>query len=168
MPSPRVIAIALLLLAPAMVSAQSFSLNAGATVITVVTVTRLADLSFGATAVVPGTGATIPAANGGRARVDYNEPAVVTIPAFIMLAGPGGTSLRVDLTCAQATTSASASPTPFSSAGCPGGYTPPISGNVGGTHHVYIGGTVSPASSSGALAGSYAGTFSVTATYTAY
>jgi hypothetical protein len=167
MPSPRVIALALLLLAPATVPAQSFSLNAGATVTSAVTVVRLGDLSFGATAIVPGSGATVTAANGGRARLDYNEPAAVAIPAFVMLAGPGGTLLRVDLACAQATTSSSPSPTPFS-AGCATGFTPPVSGDIGGTHYVYIGGSVSPASSSGALAGSYAGTFSVTATYTAY
>jgi hypothetical protein len=173
MPSPspflsrRILAVVLLTGTPVLASAQSFSLNAGATVTSVVTVARLGDLSFGTTAIAPGSSASVTAANGGRARVDYNEPALVTVPPFVMIAGPGGTLLRVDLACAQATTAASAAPTPFAS-GCAGGYTPPISGDIGGTHYVYIGGAVSAASSSGALAGSYAGTFSVTATYTAY
>ena len=163
----RTVAAALLLLAPLAARGQSYSVNAGATVTSVVAVARLADLSFGAAPIIPGASATVTPAHGGKARIDYNEPAVVAIPAFIMVPGPGGALLRVDLTCAQATTAASAAPTPFGS-GYAGGYIPALNGDIGGTHYVYIGGVVSAASSSLAVAGSYAGSFSVTATYTVY
>jgi hypothetical protein len=167
MPSTRLLAIALLLSVPVAAPAQAFAVNAGATVTSAVTVVRLGDLSFGATPIIPGSGATVTAANGGRAQLNYNEPATVTIPAFVMVAGPGGALLRVDLACAQATTPTSSTPTPFS-AGCAAGFIPPITGDIGGTHYVYIGGTVTSVASGGAGAGSYAGTFPVTAAYVAY
>ncbi|MDB4879284.1 MAG: hypothetical protein JWL60_730 [Gemmatimonadetes bacterium] len=163
---PLALPLALLLALPRS-GARAQALNAHATVASSVSITRVADLAFGAVAITPGILATVTPANGGRARIDYNEPATVTAPAFVMLAGPSATQLRVDLQCAAHATSASSAPVLFP-AGCAGGFSAPISGNVGGTHYVYVGGTVAAAASSAAPAGSYAGSFSVTATYVVY
>jgi hypothetical protein len=165
----RPFALGLLLVAlwPLEMRAQNFSLNAQATVASQVTVARLADLAFGATAVVPGVSTSVTPANGARVRLDFNEPATVTTPNFVMIGGPAGASLRVDLVCAQDPSAVAATPTAFP-APCAGGFVPPISGNVGGTHYIYIGGTIVSASSMTVPAGSYAGTFSVTATFVSY
>jgi hypothetical protein len=165
----RAFLLATLMLAvwPLEVRAQSFSLNAHGTVASAVAIARLGDLDFGATAVVPGTSVSVAPANGARGRVDFNEPTTVTAPDYVMIAGPGGAQLRVDLVCAQATTAVSASPTSFV-APCAGGYVPPIAGNVGGTHYIYVGGTIAPLSTATIRAGSYAGSFPVTATYVSY
>lgn len=153
--------------APRAARAQAFSANAHGVVATVVSLARLNDLAFGATAITPGVLTSVTPANGARLRVDYNEPASVTSPSFVMLSGPGGAQLRVDLVCAQATTAANPSPTPFTGP-CAGGFVTPISGSVGGTHYVYIGGTVTGGSSSAAVAGSYAGSVTVTAAFVVY
>jgi hypothetical protein len=165
----RPLSIALLMLAvwPLEVRAQNYSVYARGRVASTVTVARLGDLSFGAAAIIPGIAATIAPANGARVRVDFNEPTTVTAPNFVMIAGPAGASLRVDLVCAQDASAASPAPTAFA-APCAGGFIPPMSGNVGGTHYVYVGGTVAPASSLSAPAGVYAGGFSVTATFVSY
>ncbi|MDB4887295.1 MAG: hypothetical protein JWN79_2733 [Gemmatimonadetes bacterium] len=147
--------------------AQNYSLNAHATVTSSVSVAQVASLGFGSAAIVPGTAITVSAANGGKARVDFNEPTVVTVPAFLLLAGPFGSQVRVDLACAQATTASASAPTLFSS-GCAGGFTPPLGGHVGGSHYIYIGGALSSAASSAAPAGSFTGSFSVTASYVVY
>lgn len=167
-PLPRFLALAAVVaLAPASASAQSYPLNALGTVATAVTLAKLADLSFGATAIVPGAAASVAPANGARARLDYNEPASVTLPNFVMISGPGGALLRVDLVCAQHATAAAPSPTLFV-APCAGGFIPPIGGNVGGTHYIYVGGTVAAPATSLARAGAYAGSAMITATYVAY
>lgn len=152
---------------PLEVRAQSFSLNGHARVASAVSLARLSDLAFGATAIVPGTATSVTPANGARVRVDYNEPATVTAPDFVMIAGPSGAQLRVDLTCAQDPSAAAPAPAPFGPP-CAGGFIPPIAGNVGGTHYIYVGGTVAPAASVTVPAGSYAGSFAVTATYVNY
>ena len=154
-------------LIPVFAGAQSFSLNAHGRVASAVSVARLGDLAFGVTAIVPGTAATVTAANGAVVRVDYNEPATITAPDFVMISGPGGSSLRVDLSCAQAAVASSASPAPFAIS-CLGGYSPPISGNVGGSRFVYIGGTIAALATVPLRAGAYAGTFAVTASYVSY
>jgi hypothetical protein len=167
-PLPRILSLAVgtaLCVAPA--AAQNVSLNAVATVSTVVTVSKLADLSFDATAVVPGMLATVAPANGGRVRIDYNEPTTVTIPNFVLIPGPGGAALRVDLVCAQHASATAAAPTLFV-APCAGGFVPPLGANVGGTHYVYIGGTITPAATTLVPAGAYAGNATVTATYVVY
>ncbi len=164
---PVLLALCLVALRPLELLGQNFSLNALGTVASAVSVARLGDLSFGATAIVPGTGAGVTPANGARVRVDYNEPTSVTAPNFIMIAGPGGAQLRVDLVCAEAATASAPSPTPFV-APCAGGFVPPVTGNVGGTHFIYVGGTIGAAASAAAPAGSYVGTFSVTASYASY
>ena len=166
-PSSRLLVLFALLPCPRPARAQSFPLNALGTVATAVTVAKLADLTFGATAIVPGVAAAVAPANGGRARIDYNEPASVTMPNFVQIAGPAGAPLRVDLVCAQHTTAAAPAPTLFV-APCAGGFTPPISGNVGGTHYIYVGATISAAATTSVPAGAYAGSFAVTATYIAY
>ena len=165
----RPFSLALLMLAlwPLEVRAQNFSLYARGRVASTVTVARLGDLSFGATAVVPGTAASIAPANGARVRVDFNETTTVTAPNFVTITGPAGATLRVDLVCAQDVSAASAAPTAFA-APCAGGFIPPMSGNVGGTHYIYVGGTIAPAASLAAPAGVYAGGFSVTATFVSY
>jgi hypothetical protein len=154
-------------LAPLAAHAQSFPLNAHGRVASAVSVARLSDLTFGATAIVPGTTATITAANGAAVRVDFNEPATITAPDFVMIAGPGGSTLRVDLSCAQSAAAASPTPAPFTTS-CLGGYVPPIAGNVGGSRFVYIGGTIAANATVPLRAGSYAGTFAVTASYVSY
>lgn len=164
---PFLLAALMLAVWPLEVRAQSFSLNAHGTVASMVSVARLSDLAFGATAIAPGVVASIAPANGARVRVDYNEPASVTAPDFVMIAGPAGGSLRVDLVCAQDATPASATPTVFA-APCAGGFIPPLAGNVGGSHYIYVGGTIAVAASANVPAGSYAGTFTVTATYVSY
>lgn len=164
---PFPIALLMLALWPLEVRAQNFSVYARGRVASTVTVARISDLSFGATAIIPGTAANIAPANGARVRVDFNEPTTVTAPNFVLIAGPSGATLRVDLVCAQDATVASAAPTAFA-APCAGGFIPPMSGNVGGTRYIYVGGTVAPASSLAAPAGAYAGGFSVTATFVSY
>jgi len=164
---PIILALLLGVALPVAGRAQSLPVNAHATVTSSVSIARLADLSFGAVALVPGVPATVSPANGGMARVDYNEPTTVTAPAFLMLGGPAGALLRVDLVCASHATATATAPVTFP-AGCAGGFATPISGNVGGTHYVYIGGTLAAAASNAALAGSYAGSFSVTVTYVVY
>lgn len=164
---PFPLALLMVALWPLEVRAQNFSVYAHGLVASTVTVARLGDLAFGATAVVPGTAASIAPANGARVRVDYNEPTTVTAPNFVMISGPAGATLRVDLVCAQDVSAASAAPTAFA-APCAGGFIPPMSGNVGGTHYIYVGGTIAPASSLSAPAGVYAGGFSVTATFVSY
>jgi hypothetical protein len=164
----RAIPLAAIMLAfsPFELSAQNFALNAHATVTSEVSIARLSDLAFGA-AILPGTASSVAPADGARVRVDYNEPASVTAPDFVMVAGPAGALLRIDLVCAHDPTPAAVAPTVFA-APCAGGFIPPIGGNVGGTHYVYVGGVVSAGASAGVRAGSYAGTFSVTATYVNY
>ena len=164
---PLLLAALMLALWPLEIRAQNFSLNAHGTVASAVSVARLSDLAFGATAIVPGTATSVTPANGARIRVDFNEPTTVTAPDFVMIAGPGGALLRVDLVCAQDPTPSAATPTAFAAL-CAGGFIPPISGNVGGTHYIYVGGTVAPAASASLRAGSYAGTFAVTASYVNY
>jgi hypothetical protein len=154
-------------LLPVTALAQSFTLNAHGRVASAVSVARLSDLTFGAAAIIPGTAASVTAANGAVVQIDYNESANITAPDFVMLAGPGGSALRVDLTCAEATTASSAAPAAFPTS-CLSGYAPPLSGNVGGRRFVYIGGSISAASTPSVRAGSYAGSFSVTASYIAY
>jgi spore coat protein U-like protein len=165
----RPILLAALMLAvwPLEICAQNFSLNARGTVASAVSVARLSDLAFGATAIVPGTAASVAPANGARVRVDFNEPTTVTAPDYVMITGPAGALLRVDLACAQDATPTAAAPTAFG-VPCAGGFVPPISGNVGGTHYIYVGGTSAVPASSTAAAGSYAGTFAVTASYVNY
>jgi hypothetical protein len=131
-----------------------------------VSIARLNDLDFWA-AIAPGTAASVSPANGARVRVDYNEPTTVTAPGFVMISGPAGALLRVDLACAQDATAAAAAPTAFG-ASCAGGYIPPISGSVGGSHYIYLGGTIAAGATTSVPAGSYAGTFSVTASYVSY
>lgn len=165
----RPILLAALMLAvwPLEVRAQNFSLNARGTVASAVSVARLSDLAFGATAIVPGTATSVAPANGARIRVDFNEPTTVTAPDFVTIAGPGGALLRVDLACAQDPTPTAAAPAAFA-APCAGGFVPPISGNVGGTHYIYVGGTIAAPATSAVPAGSYAGSFAVTASYVNY
>ena len=162
-----ILAVLMLALWPLEVCAQNFSLNARGTVASAVSVARMNDLSFGAVAIVPGTAAAVSPANGARVRVDYNEPTSVTAPDFVMIAGPAGALLRVDLVCAHDPTPSAPAPTAFGTP-CAGGVVPPLSGNVGGTHYVYVGGVVGASSSASVPAGSYAGTFSVTASYVNY
>jgi hypothetical protein len=164
---PVVLALCLLALRPHQLPGQSFSLNAQGTVASAVAIARLGDLSFGATAIVPGTGSSVTPANGARIRVDYNEPTSVTAPGFLMIVGPGGAQLRVDLACAQATTASAPAPIAFATT-CAGGFIPPLAGNVGGTHYIYVGGSIGAAATATVPAGSYAGTFSVTASYVNY
>ena len=163
---PPLLALACLLL-PSVARAQNFSLNAHGRVASAVSVSRLSDLAFGATAIVPGTAASVSAANGAVVRVDYNEPATITAPDFVMLAGPGGSALRVDLTCGEAAVANAAAPAPFPIS-CLSGLTPALSGNVGGSRFVYIGGTIAAVATVPVRAGSYAGSFSVTASYVSY
>jgi spore coat protein U-like protein len=164
----RAVPLAALMLAfsPIELSAQNFALNAHATVTSEVSIARLSDLSFGA-AILPGMATSVAPASGARVRVDYNEPAAVTAPDFVMIAGPAGALLRIDLVCAHDVAPAAAAPTVFP-APCAGGFMPPIAGNVGGTHYVYVGGVVSAGASASAPAGTYVGTFSVTVTYVNY
>jgi hypothetical protein len=164
---PFLLAVLMLTAWPLEVRAQSFSLNAHGTVASAVTIAGLGNLAFGAAAIVPGTSASITPANGASVRIDFNEPTTVTAPDFVMIAGPGGALIRVDLVCAQATTAAAASPTAFA-APCAGGFVPPIAGNVGGTHYIYVGGTIAALSTATIPAGSYTGSFPVTATYVNY
>jgi spore coat protein U-like protein len=165
----RPILLAALMLAvwPLEICAQNISLNARGTVASAVSVARLSDLDFGAAAIVPGIAASIAPANGARIRVDFNEPTTVTAPDFLMITGPAGALLRVDLVCAQAPTPGAAAPTAFV-APCAGGFVPPIAGNVGGTHYIYVGGTIAAPATTTVRAGSYAGTFAVTASYVNY
>jgi spore coat protein U-like protein len=164
---PILLAILMLAVWPLEVCAQNFSLNARGTVASAVSVARVSDLAFGAAAIVPGVAASVTPANGARVRVDFNEPTTITAPDYVMIVGPGGALLRVDLSCAQDPTPASAAPTAFG-APCAGGFVPPISGNVGGTHYIYVGGTIAGPATTTVPAGSYAGTFAVTASYVNY
>ena len=162
---PRLLVL-LALASPVVARAQTYSVNASAVVTSAVSMTSLTDLTFTAP-VIPGVTATVSPTNGGRAQLTFNEMATVTIPASLTLTGPAGATLRVDLTCAESTVSNSATPTAFPS-GCTSGLTVTPSGNVGGTRFVYVGGTVLNFYSTNALAGNYAGSFTITATYVVY
>jgi hypothetical protein len=164
---PLVLALLMLAVWPLEMRGQNYSASALASVASSVTAVRLNDLSFGATAIVPGTAASVAPANGARVRVDFNEPTTVTAPNFLMIGGPAGATLRVDLVCAQDASAAAAAPTAFG-APCAGGFIPPIAGNVGGTHYIFVGATVGAAASASAVAGNYAGSFSVTASFVSY
>ena len=165
----RPFAIAVLMLAgcPLRMHSQNVSLSARGTVTSSVTAVRVNDLTFGATAIVPGVAASVAPANGARVRVDFNEPTTVTAPNFVMIGGPGGATLRVDLVCAQDASAAAPAPTSFGTP-CAGGFIPPVTGNVGGTHYIFVGATIGAAASATAIAGVYAGSFSVTATFVTY
>ena len=158
----RFLAAAALLLAPAALSAQTATgtVAATATVKTAVSFGTPTDLAFGD--ITPNVAKTIAPADGGKISLSYNTSATVTVGTLTM-SGPNSQTFAPTLACAQDAAANAAAPTIFT---CASGYTPALSGGAA-TWHFYIGGTVPAAASQNLPAGSYTGSVTLTATYTA-
>jgi spore coat protein U-like protein len=159
-------ALAAVVALPGFASAQTATatINATAIVQSAVTFSNTANLDFGA-AIVPGSGATVTPANGGKAMVSYNVPTTITVAGTAL--SSGGASLPVTYSCAQASTGTNPTPTAFSGS-CAGGFTTALSGAAQTSHWIYIGGAILAASTTSAPAGTYTGTVTLTATYTTF
>jgi hypothetical protein len=157
-----------LLLAPAVAVAQSpatATINTSATVKSAVSFASAVDLDFGAA--IPGatagvtendvstTGGTV-----GSVVLFANQPVTVTA-VYSTLTGPG-TALTPSAACAWNSTTTASSATSFD---CTTGYISPAAG-TGSGYSIFLGGSV--ALPAGQLAGVYAGTATLTGTYTTY
>ncbi|MDB4887298.1 MAG: hypothetical protein JWN79_2736 [Gemmatimonadetes bacterium] len=131
-----------------------------------VTMSGMVPLDFGA-GIVPGTQTVVSAANGGRMMVSYNVATQLSMPTSVTLTRTGGGTVAVALSCAQASTGSSTTPTPFAT-DCAGGYTTVLVGAARTDWYVYLGGTISAAATTAVPAGTYTGNVVVTATYTTF
>ena len=158
----------LLLLAAPIARAQVSSAPIGVTakVQSAVTLSGAVALDFGA-GIVPGTATTVTPANGGRMMASYNVNTQLSIPNTVTLVRGAGGSILVTLSCAQASTSGSATPTPFAT-DCLTGYAATLVGNARTDWWLYLGGTIAGAATTTAAAGVYTGNATVTASYTTY
>jgi len=110
------------LASPMAAAAQTSTAPIGVTakVQSAVTLSGMVPLDFGA-GIVPGTPATITAANGGRIMASYNVNTQLSLPNTVTLTRAGGGSVLVTLSCAQAATGTAPAPTPFAT-DCATGY----------------------------------------------
>lgn len=153
--------------APAALSAQATqtqSITVNATVHSYVAWTKTADLTFAA-GITPGTAASVAPSAGALLSLSYNQDLSVAAPAAVSITNAAsGASMSVDLTCAQSAAAADPAPTAFV---CATGQALTFSGTTANTRYFYVGGDITAANSTGRPAGSYTGTFNITASYTA-
>lgn len=116
--------------------------------------------------ITPGTAVNIApgAAGSGVIGVQYNTPATITV-GTLSLAGPGGATLPVAVSCAQASTSTSTTPTTFA---CGTGYSTTLAVNAATTWYIYLGGSIAAGATSAAPAGDYTGSVTLTATFSTF
>ena len=164
----RLLPAVLLLVSTHALRAQTSTAPIGVTakVQSAVTLSGAVALDFGA-GIVPGTPTTITPANGGRLMASYNVNTQLSLPNSVTLTRAGGGSIAVTLSCAQASTSNSAAPTPFAT-DCLTGYGATLVSNARTDWWLYLGGSIAGAATSTAPAGVYSGNATVTATYTTY
>lgn len=164
----RSLLLALLVVAAPTLRAQTSTapISVTAKVQSAVTLSGMVPLDFGA-GIVPGTPATITAANGGKIMVSYNVNTQLSLPNSVTLTRTGGGSISVSLTCAQAATGTAPAPTPFAT-DCATGYGATLVGNARTDWWLYLGGSIAGAATTSAPAGNYAGNATVTATYTTF
>lgn len=164
----RSFVLALLIAAAPSLRAQTSTapISVTAKVQSAVTLSGMVPLDFGA-GIVPGSPATVTAANGGKIMVSYNVNTQVSLPNTVTLTRTGGGSVAVTLNCAQASTGTAPSPTAFAT-DCATGYGATLVGNARTDWWVYLGGTIAGAATASVPAGNYAGSATVTATYTTF
>jgi spore coat protein U-like protein len=164
----RLLPALLLLIAAPSARAQISAAPIGVTakVQSAVTLSGAVALDFGS-GIVPGTPTTVTPANGGRVMASYNVNTQLSMPNNVTLTRAGGGTIVVTLSCAQASTSASATPVLFAT-DCLTGYGATLVGNARTDWWLYLGGAISGAATSTAPAGVYTGNATVTATYTTY
>lgn len=167
MRSVRLIAILAFVAMPGALAAQSATGTVGAVATVQSAVTFLAatsSLDFGT--ITPGTAVNIaPGATGsGIIGVQYNTPATITV-GTLSLTGPGSVTLPTTLSCAQASTATSTTPTSFT---CGSGYVTTLAANAASTWYIYLGGTIAAAATSTAPAGDYTGSVTLTATFSTF
>lgn len=157
----------LFVIAPS-IAAQTSTAPIGVTakVQSAVTLSGMVPLDFGA-GIVPGSPATVTAANGGKIMVSYNVNTQLSLPNAVTLTRSGGGSVSVTLSCAQASTGTNPSPTPFAT-DCATGYGATLVGNARTDWWLYLGGSIAGAATASVPAGNYAGSATVTATYTTF
>ena len=164
----RSLALALVISFPSVLAAQTSTAPLGvmAKVQSAVTLSGMVPLDFGA-GIVPGTPATITAANGGKIMASYNVSTQLSLPNTVTLTRAGGGSILVTLSCAHAATGTSPAPTPFA-ADCATGYGATLIGNARTDWWLYVGGGITGAATASVPAGIYTGSATVTATYTTF
>ena len=99
----RSLAMMLLLVIAPSIAAQTSTAPIAVTakVQSAVTLSGMVPLDFGA-GIVPGSPATVTAANGGKIMVSYNVNTQLSLPNSVTLTRGGGGSVSVTLSCAQA------------------------------------------------------------------
>jgi hypothetical protein len=164
----RTLVLALLLGSAPALAAQTSTAPIGVTakVQSAVTLSGMVPLDFG-TGIVPGTPATIAAANGGRIMASYNVATQLSLPNTVTLTRAGGGTIVVSLACAQASTGTAPSPSPFTT-DCATGYAAALIGNARTDWWLYLGGAITGAATASVPAGIYTGNATVTATYTTF
>ncbi|MEO7711865.1 MAG: hypothetical protein ABIV10_03010 [Gemmatimonadaceae bacterium] len=164
----RPFALMLLLVIAPSIAAQTSTGPIGVTakVQSAVTLSGMVPLDFGA-GIVPGTPATVTAANGGKLMASYNVNTQLSLPNSVTLTRAGGGTVLVTLNCAHAPTGTSPTPTPFVS-DCATGYGALLIGNARTDWWIYLGGAIAGAATASVPAGVYTGNATVTATYTTF
>ena len=164
----RRLALMLLSVIAPSIAAQTSTAPNGVTakVQSAVTLSGMVPLDFGA-GIVPGTPATVTAANGGKLMASYNVNTQLSLPNSVTLTRAGGGTVLVTLNCAQAPTGTSSTPTPFAS-DCATGYGALLIGNARTDWWLYLGGAIAGAATASVPAGVYTGNATVTATYTTF
>ena len=164
----RSLALALLIAFTPTLAAQTSTAPIGVTakVQSAVTLSGMVPLDFGP-GIVPGTPATVTAANGGRIMASYNVNTQLSFPNTVTLTRAGGGSILVTLSCAQAPTGTSPAPTPFA-ADCATGFGATLVGNARTDWWLYLGGAIAGAATASVPAGIYTGSATLTATYTTF
>ena len=164
----RSLALALVIAFAPTLAAQTSTAPIGvsAKVQSAVTLSGMVPLDFGA-GIVPGTPATVTAANGGRIMASYNVNTQLSFPNTVTLTRAGGGSVLVTLRCAQAPTSTSPTPTAFA-ADCATGFGATLIGNARTDWWLYLGGDIAGAATASVPAGIYTGSATLTATYTTF
>ena len=131
-----------------------------------VTLSGMVPLDFG-TGIVPGTPATVTAANGGKIMASYNVNTQLSLPNTVTLTRAGGGSVLVTLSCAAAATGTAPAPAPFAT-DCATGYGATLVGSARTDWWLYVGGAITGAATASVPAGIYTGNATVTATYTTF
>jgi hypothetical protein len=167
-PVKRFLALAVLIASASTSAAQTSTapISVTAKVQSAVTLSGMVPLDFGA-GIVPGTPATITAANGGRIMASYNVNTQLSLPNTVTLARAGGGTVLVTLSCAQASTGTAPAPTAFAT-DCATGYGATLVANARTDWWLYVGGAITGAATASVPAGIYTGNATVTATYTTF
>ena len=164
----RYLSAALLIAVAPALAAQASTAPIGVTakVQSAVTLSGMVPLDFG-TGIVPGTPASVTAANGGKIMASYNVNTQLSLPNSVTLTRAGGGTVLVTLSCAQDATGTAPAPAPFAS-GCATGYGAVLIGNARTDWWLYLGGAITGAATASVPAGTYTGNATVTATYTTF